>query len=92
MLNQDLPPQSVIDNALRQAISDVLHDPEFIRSLAEKVADALDGYELQKNQIRLEEVRNEFQKGLNSGRGNSVENVFDRLEAKYTAMITGSGV
>lgn len=90
MLNQDLPAQSVIDDALRHAISDVLHDPEFVRSLAEKVAGALDDYATQKNRSRLEEVRKEFQKGLNSGKGSPAEYVFDRLEAKYTAMITGS--
>lgn len=86
MLNEHLPPQSVIDGALRQAISDVLHDPEFVQSLAEKIADVLDGHALRERQIKLEEVRKAFQDGINSGRGNEADIVFNRLEAKYTAM------
>jgi antitoxin ParD1/3/4 len=38
--------------------------------------------------IKLEEVRKAFQEGINSGRGKTVDEVFDRLEAKYTAMTT----
>jgi antitoxin ParD1/3/4 len=37
-------------------------------------------------QIKLEEVRKAFQEGINSGRGNNADDVFNRLEAKYSAM------
>lgn len=36
--------------------------------------------------IKLEEIRRAFQDGINSGRGNMADAVFDRLEAKYAAM------
>ena len=88
MLNEHLPPQSVIAGALRQALGDVLNDPEFVRSLAEKFADILDGRVLQERQIKLEEVRKAFHDGINSGRGNEADIVFNRLETKYTAMAT----
>jgi antitoxin ParD1/3/4 len=44
----------------------------------------------QLRQIKLDEVRKAFQEGINSGRGNTAEAVFDRLEAKYAAMIAVS--
>ncbi|MFQ5637600.1 MAG: hypothetical protein ACE5IR_06345 [bacterium] len=38
----------------------------------------------QLRQIKIEEVRRAFQEGINSGRGNQAEQVFDRLEEKYS--------
>ncbi|MEQ1789099.1 MAG: hypothetical protein ABL857_01515 [Rickettsiales bacterium] len=92
MLDKNLPTQSVLDGALRQAISDVLHDPEFVRSLAESLVDALDVRVLQERQIKLEEVKKIFHQGVSSGKGNAAEQVFKRLEEKYSAMVIGSGV
>lgn len=37
-------------------------------------------------QIKLEEICNAFQKGINSGKGSEAEQLFDRLEAKYCQM------
>lgn len=44
----------------------------------------------QLRQIKLEEVRKAFQDGINSGRANTAEVVFDRLEAKYAAIAATS--
>jgi antitoxin ParD1/3/4 len=40
--------------------------------------------------IKLEEVRKAFREGINSGRGKTADEVFDRLEAKYAAMAVDS--
>lgn len=44
----------------------------------------------QLRQIKLEEVRQAFQEGINSGKGNEAEQVFDRLKEKYSHMGNGS--
>lgn len=44
----------------------------------------------QLRQIKLEEVRRAFQEGINSGKGNEAEQIFDRLEEKYSHMGSGS--
>lgn len=41
-------------------------------------------------QVKLEELRHAFQEGINSGKGNVSDQVFDRLERKYSKMNTGS--
>ncbi len=38
--------------------------------------------------IKLEEIRKAFQEGIDSGPGDPAEDVFNRLEEKYTQMIT----
>jgi|GEM_PF-6455142 len=47
MLNENipLPPDLAIAGALRAAVSEVMHDPSFIHTLAEELADVLDGIE-----------------------------------------------
>ena len=44
----------------------------------------------QLHQIKLEELRQAFREGINSGKGNEAEQVFDRLEEKYSHMGTRS--
>ena len=44
----------------------------------------------QMRQVKLEELRHAFQDGINSGKGNESDQVFDRLEKKYSKMNTGS--
>lgn len=41
-------------------------------------------------QIKLEEVRRAFREGINSGRGRRANEVFDRLEKKYSKMESAS--
>jgi hypothetical protein len=74
MLNKDLPPQPSIAGALHQAISDVFHDPEFIKSMAEKVADTLEGYD---DKIILQALQK-----ANDGEYASEEEVFSVLKDK----------
>ena len=44
----------------------------------------------QLRQVKLEEVRRAFQEGINSGKGHGAEQVFDRLEKKYSEKEAGS--
>ena len=37
-------------------------------------------------QVKLDEIRQAFREGINSGRGNTANAVFDRLEVKYKKM------
>jgi antitoxin ParD1/3/4 len=38
----------------------------------------------QLRQIKLEEVRRAFQEGINSGKGNTADRIFDRLEMNHS--------
>ena len=40
----------------------------------------------QVRQIKLDELRKAFQDGINSGRGNTADTVFDRLQGKYAIL------
>lgn len=40
----------------------------------------------QLRQVKLEELRQAFREGINSHRGKNAEQVFDRLERKYSGM------
>jgi predicted transcriptional regulator len=72
MLNENTPSEVVIAGALRQAVSDALHDQLFVRSLAEGIVDALEGFE---DKIILKRLRE-----ANNGEFASEEEVFSALK------------
>ena len=87
MLNENTHSDSAMSGAIYAAVSDVMHSPKFIHSLTEELADMLGNkYESVKN---LETIRQALKEGIQSGAGSSAEEVFNRLEAKYTAMVAG---
>jgi hypothetical protein len=88
MLNENTHSDSAMSGAIYAAVSDVMHSSKFIHNLAEELADILGGkYEPVK--MNLEQLQQVLNDGVKSGAGNSAEVVFDRLEAKYTAMASG---
>jgi len=88
MLNENKHSDSAMSGAIYAAVSDVMHSPKFIHHLAEELADMLGGkYEPVK--MNLGQLQQALGEAIKSGAGNSEEVVFDRLEAKYTAMASG---
>ncbi len=59
MLEENAPSQSIINAAaLKVAVSEALHHPDFIKAVAEEILDALDGFDDNIVLKRLKEAKN----------------------------------